>query len=132
MVLTLDILIAEDELGILASLDFILKRAGWSVQSVFDGQAAIESVKKLSPKVLVLDVMLPKKSGFEVLKHLRKESESKDLPILILTAKGQKRDKELAKELGATAFITKPYANVEVVETVRSLLHKSKDIQGLK
>jgi len=130
--LTLDILIAEDELGILASLDFILKRAGWSVQSVFDGQAAIESVKKLSPKVLVLDVMLPKKSGFEVLKHLRKESESKDLPILILTAKGQKRDKELAKELGATAFITKPYANVEVVETVRSLLHKSKDIQGLK
>ncbi len=130
--MTLDILIAEDELGILASLDFILKRAGWSVQSVFDGQAAIESVKKLSPKVLVLDVMLPKKSGFEVLKHLRKESESKDLPILILTAKGQKRDKELAKELGATAFITKPYANVEVVETVRSLLHKSKDIQGLK
>ncbi len=121
-ILKIDVLIAEDEPGILASLDFILKRAGWKIHSVTDGQAVLDAVKTIKPKVLVLDVMLPIKSGFEVLKQLRLEQSSKNLPILILTAKGQEKDKELAKELGANAFITKPYANVDVIEAVRMLM----------
>ncbi len=125
-ILKIDVLIAEDEPGILASLDFILRRAGWSIHSVTDGQAALDAVKTINPKVLVLDVMLPIKSGFEVLKQLRLEQTSNKLPILILTAKGQEKDKELAKELGASAFITKPYANVDVIEAVRMLMDINK------
>lgn len=118
----LDILIAEDEPSILESLDFILRRAGWSIQSVTDGDAALAAVKRLKPRVVVLDVMLPKRSGFGVLKLLRADAETQALPVLILTAKGQSQDRRTAAELGATGFVTKPYANAEVVGAVRQLL----------
>lgn len=118
----LDILIAEDEPSILESLDFILKRAGWSIESVTDGEAALAAVKRLKPRVVVLDVMLPKRSGFEVLKQLRADAETHDVPVLILTAKGQAQDRRTAEELGASGFVTKPYANADVVGAVRQLL----------
>ena len=124
--MTIDVLIAEDEPGILESLDFILKRAGWSVRSVTDGEAALEMASLLKPRIMVLDVMLPKRSGFEVLKQLRADAATRDMPILILTAKGQKQDKVQAEELGASAFITKPYANAHVVEVVGQLLGMEK------
>ena len=118
----LDILIAEDEPSILESLDFILKRAGWSIQSVTDGEAVLAAVRRLNPRVLVLDVMLPKRTGFEVLKQIRADSVTRDLPVMILTAKGQAQDRRTAEELGADSFVTKPYANVDVVSEVRRLL----------
>ncbi len=118
----LDILIAEDEPSILESLDFILKRAGWSIQSVTDGEAALAAVKRLKPRIVVLDVMLPKRSGFEVLKQIRADLETRELPVLILTAKGQAQDRRTAEELGANSFVTKPYANADVVGAVRLLL----------
>jgi len=127
--LSVDVLIAEDEPGILASLNFILKREGLSVKSVTDGRAALEMLSKLKPKLLVLDVMLPIKSGFEVLKQLRATKNIKNLPVLILTAKGQKQDKIQALELGANAFITKPYANADVVNAVKQLLEIEKTTQ---
>jgi DNA-binding response OmpR family regulator len=120
--LTLDILIAEDEPSILESLDFILKRAGWSVESVTDGEAALVALRRGRPRMVVLDVMLPKRSGFEVLKHIRADATMRDLPVLILTAKGQAQDKRTAEELGADGFVTKPYANADVVGAVRRLL----------
>ena len=121
-VLAIDILIAEDEPSILESLDFILRRAGWSISSVTDGDAVLEGVKRLKPRMVVLDVMLPKRSGFDVLKHLRADAETENLPVLILTAKGQQQDRRIAEELGANGFVTKPYSNAEVVGAVRSLL----------
>lgn len=120
--MALDVLIAEDEPSILESLDFILKRAGFSCSSVTDGEAAIRAVQRLQPRVLVLDVMLPKRSGFEVLKQLRGDAMTANLPVLILTAKGQQQDRRIAEELGANSFVTKPYANAEVVGAVRQLL----------
>ena len=120
--LAIDILIAEDEPSILESLDFILRRAGWSIGSVTDGDAVIEGVRRLKPRMLVLDVMLPKRSGFDILKHLRADAETENLPVLILTAKGQQQDRRIAEELGANGFVTKPYSNAEVVGAVRSLL----------
>lgn len=123
--MSVDILIVEDEPSILDSLDFILKRAGWNISAVTDGDAAIAAVSELRPKVLVLDVMLPKKSGFEVLKHLRAQPTSKDLPILMLTAKGQQQDRRIAEELGANGFVTKPYSNSEVVDAVRQLMEQA-------
>lgn len=117
-----DILIAEDEPSILESLDFILRRAGWSIASVTDGDAVISTLRKAPPKVLVLDVMLPKRSGFDVLKQIRADDVLHDLPVLILTAKGQAKDRRTAEELGANGFVTKPYANADVVDEVRRLM----------
>ncbi|MDB5614640.1 MAG: response regulator [Devosia sp.] len=120
--LAIDILIAEDEPSILESLDFILRRAGWSISAVTDGDAALEAVRRLKPRMLVLDVMLPKRSGFDVLKQLRASVDTRALPVLILTAKGQQQDRRIAEELGADSFVTKPYANADVVGAVRQLL----------
>jgi two-component system OmpR family response regulator len=120
--LAIDVLIAEDEPSILESLDFILRRAGWTISAVADGDAALEAVRRLRPRVLVLDVMLPKRSGFEVLKQIRADVETRTLPVLVLTAKGQQQDRRIAEDLGADVFVTKPYANADVVDAVRRLL----------
>ncbi|MBK6869431.1 MAG: response regulator [Burkholderiales bacterium] len=118
----IDVLIAEDEPGILESLDFILRRAGWTVSSATDGDAALAAARQLSPRVLVLDLMLPKLSGFEVLKQIKADQATRDIPVLVLTAKGQQRDRQIVEELGADGFVTKPYANDDVVGAVRRLL----------
>jgi DNA-binding response OmpR family regulator len=117
-----DVLIAEDEPSILDSLDFILRRAGYSIESVSDGDAALAAIRRRRPRLVVLDVMLPKRSGFEVLKQIRADDLTRDLPVMILTAKGQVQDRQIAEELGASSFITKPYANADVVGAVRRLL----------
>jgi two-component system, OmpR family, response regulator len=119
---SIDVLIAEDEPAILDSLEFILRRAGFSVASVTDGAAAFAEIRRQSPKVVVLDVMLPRQSGFEVLKQIRADVAFGALPVLMLTAKGQQQDKRIAEELGADAFVTKPYANADVVRSVQSLM----------
>jgi len=122
--LAIDILIAEDEPSILEALTFVLGRAGWSVRTVTDGEAVIGAVRREEPRVLVLDIMLPKRSGFEVLKQIRANAATRALPVLVLTAKGQQQDRQIAEELGADSFVTKPYANADVVDAVRALLGK--------
>lgn len=117
-----DILIAEDEPSILEALSFVLQRAGWSVHSVTDGEAVMDAVLATQPRVLVLDVMLPKRSGFDVLKQIRANPQTQNLPVLVLTAKGQQQDRRIAEELGADMFVTKPYSNADVVDAVRTLL----------
>jgi len=128
--LTTDILIAEDEPSILEALSFVLQRAGWTVQSVTDGEAVMNAVRRARPRVLVLDVMMPKCSGFEVLKQIRADAAMRDLLVLVLTAKGQQQDRSVAEELGADRFVTKPYSNVEVIETVRELLESRAAVSG--
>lgn len=120
--MAVDVLIVEDEPSIMESLDFILRRAGWSIASETDGKSAIDAVRRNQPRVLVLDVMLPRRSGFEVLKQIRSEPDLARLPVLILTAKGQAQDRRTAEDLGADAFVTKPYANAEVVGAVQRLM----------
>lgn len=119
-----DVLIVEDEPAILTSLEFILQHAGWKIACVSDGEAAMQYISSSKPRVVVLDLMLPKKNGFEVLKALRADSKTHDLPILILTAKGQQQDRSTALELGANDFVTKPYANSDVVDAVQNLIGK--------
>jgi two-component system, OmpR family, response regulator len=120
--LAIDVLIAEDEPSILEALDFVFRRAGWSIGSVTDGEGVVDAVRRLSPRVLVLDVMLPRRSGFEILKQIRGDRATAKLPVLVLTAKGQQQDRKIAEELGADAFVTKPYSNTDVVNAVRNLL----------
>lgn len=117
-----DILIVEDEPAILESLQFILTRDGWTVDMARDGDAAIQAVWRVKPRMVLLDIMLPKKGGLEVLKTIRSHSAIKDTPVVVLTARGQQYDRQLAMELKADGFITKPYANSEVIAEVRRML----------
>ena len=84
--MAVDILIAEDEPSILEALAFVLRRAGWTVQTVTDGEAVMSAVRREAPRVLVLDIMLPKRSGFEVLRQIRTSEGTAALPVLVLTA----------------------------------------------
>ena len=114
------VLIAEDETNIVESLRFILTRAGADVRISYDGEQAIRDIANVKPHAVVLDVMMPRKDGFEVLKATRANPEFETMPIIMLTAKGQSADREKALSIGATDFITKPFANNEVVEVVLS------------
>lgn len=117
-----DILVAEDEPTILETLAFLLERDGWSVATVSDGAAVIQAVRRNRPRMLVLDIMLPGRSGLDILRMLRADADTADIPVLILTARGHNHDRQLALDLGADGFISKPFANDSVLEEVRRLL----------
>lgn len=116
------ILIVEDEPNIVESLSFILRRAGFEVDTVTDGVEALDRVRRQSLSVLILDIMLPGMNGFDVLKAIRSDRALAALPVVVLTAKGQADDRRTAESLGASAFITKPFSNAEVVERVSHLV----------
>ncbi|GAB4360545.1 MAG: response regulator [Kiloniellaceae bacterium] len=115
------VMIVEDEPNIVESLSFVFSREGWEVAAALDGDTAIERLLSAPPDVLVLDVMLPPHSGFEVLKRVRSEPGLKHLPVIVLTAKGQEQDRHTALRLGADAFVTKPFSNRDIVQQVRDL-----------
>ena len=116
------VLIVEDEPHIVESLSFIIDRAGFAVAAVSDGETAVERIRAAPPDVVVLDVMLPKRNGFEILKWIRSEPHLEDVRVLLLTAKGQEQDRKTAQALGADAFVTKPFANADLVASIRRLV----------
>ncbi|MEO0829726.1 MAG: response regulator [Pseudomonadota bacterium] len=115
------VFLVEDEPNIIEAIRFILKRDGWDVRAHSDGSTAADVVASNGADVVILDAMLPGRSGFEILKDLRSRPETASTPVLMLTAKGQVKDRELAEAHGASAFMTKPFANSEVLATVRAL-----------
>ena len=115
------ILLAEDEPNIVESLIFLLERSGFDVTCEMNGQVALDSALANPPDVMILDVMLPGLDGFEILRRLRADERGKTLPVLMLTAKGQREDRETALDSGANLFITKPFSNSEVIEAVTRL-----------
>jgi DNA-binding response OmpR family regulator len=123
--LTEQILIAEDEPYIIESLGFVLGQAGFSVTAESDGSAVMRRVREILPGVVILDLMLPNRNGFEILKELKHDPDLLGTPVLVLTAKGQNQDRTTAKQLGADAFITKPFSNREVLQCVQKLLNGS-------
>ncbi len=116
------ILIVDDEPNIVISLEFLFKKEGFEVAVANDGEAALAQVSSFQPDLILLDVMMPKKSGYEVCAAIRADSASAGLRIIMLTAKG--REGEVAKglALGADAYVTKPFATKELVSQVKSLL----------
>lgn len=117
------VLIAEDEPNIVESLSFMLRRAGYDVASVLDGEAALAALRAHRIDLMILDLMLPRLSGFEVLKAVKADPALQSIPVLILTAKGQAQDRRLAVEIGVDAFMTKPFSNQELMDEVRRLTH---------
>ncbi|EAQ11954.1 MULTISPECIES: response regulator [Maritimibacter] len=115
------VLLIEDEPNIIEAISFILSRDGWSVSTHANGETAMDAVRRHTPDALVLDVMLPGRSGYEILQDLRADPEMGTLPVLMLTARGQKKDRELADKLGATRFMTKPFSNAEVLTVLREM-----------
>jgi DNA-binding response OmpR family regulator len=114
-------LLIEDEPNIIEAISFLLERDGWTVRLHTQGEGAVEAVAAASPDVVVLDVMLPGRSGFDILKELRQGAARADLPVLMLTARGQTKDRELAHSYGVSCFMTKPFSNAEMLQTVRDL-----------
>ena len=115
------VLLVEDEPNIIEAISFLLERSGWTVRIHSEGVDAVEAVQRVRPDILILDVMLPGRSGFEILKELRASPDTVELPILMLTARGQTKDRELAESYGVSRFITKPFSNREVLATVEAL-----------
>lgn len=115
------VLIVEDEPNIVESLSFILQRADFDIDTALDGTEALRRLRRQTYSALILDLMLPGISGFDVLRSVRSDKTLEDLPVIVLTAKGQAADRKAAEATGATAFITKPFSNAEIVERVRGL-----------
>lgn len=125
-----DILIVEDEPAIMESLEFILKRRGWSVGLARDGEAALDAAYKFRPRMMLLDIMIPKRNGLDVLRELRASDALRGTSVLMLTARGQQYDRQAAENLKADGFITKPYANTEIVEVVRRVLDSASPLHA--
>ena len=123
--MTQTVLLAEDEPNIVESLTFLLKRAGFKIKVASDGRQALDTALEKQPAVLVLDLMLPELDGYEVLRRLRADPKGEKLPVLMLTAKGQRIDRETALECGADLFMTKPFSNSEITAAVVELASRS-------
>lgn len=116
------ILIADDEPNIVISLDFLMRREGYAVHLARDGQEAIEAIEQHRPALVLLDVMMPRKTGFEVCEAVRARSELDGTLILMLTAKGRETDITKGLALGANAYMTKPFSTQELTRKVAEML----------
>lgn len=115
------VLLIEDEPNIIEAIRFILSRDGWRVDTHSNGLTAIDAIRERAPDLIILDVMLPNRSGYDILQEMRDNADTREVPVLMLTARGQKKDRELAERLGANRFMTKPFSNGEILSTVREL-----------
>jgi DNA-binding response OmpR family regulator len=115
------VVLVEDEVNIAEAIRFLLSNDGWRVQTIANGESAVEVIRNAAPDLVMLDVMLPGKSGFEILEELRSDPALADLPVLMLTARGQSRDREMAEKAGVSRFMTKPFSNSELLDAVRAL-----------
>ncbi|HTO50309.1 MAG TPA: response regulator [Burkholderiales bacterium] len=120
--MTKRVLIADDEPNIVASLEFLMEQAGFEVKVASDGRAALGLVASFRPDLVLLDVMMPVKNGYEVCQQLKGDADTRGVKVILLSAKG--RDVEVAKglELGADAYVTKPFSTRELVAKVKELL----------
>lgn len=115
------ILVIDDEKAIADIIKFNLEKEGYSVETAYDGEEGMEAVKKYIPELVILDVMMPKKDGFQVLKEIRMNY---NFPVIMLTAKEEEVDKVLGLELGADDYITKPFSMRELVARVKANLRR--------
>jgi DNA-binding response OmpR family regulator len=120
--MTRKVLIADDEQNIVISLEFLLKREGFEVLVANDGEAALQMVAEHHPDLVLLDVMMPRRNGYEVCQRMRARPDWRDIRIVMLSAKG--RDVEVSKgvSLGADLYVTKPFSNAELVAQIKALL----------
>jgi two-component system alkaline phosphatase synthesis response regulator PhoP len=116
------ILVVDDEPNLVRSLTFFLSKGGYEVYSAHDGEEALQKMHEVRPDIIFLDVMMPKKSGYEVCQEIRHSPELENIYVIMLSANGQETDREKSLTAGANEFITKPFSPIAVVRRVKELL----------
>jgi DNA-binding response OmpR family regulator len=120
--MTRTVLLVDDEPNIILSLQFLIEQAGYEARVARDGEAALKAIEEHKPDLVLLDVMLPKRDGFDVCERIRANPAWKDIRIVMLTAKGRDSEREKGLALGADAYITKPFSTREAMERIKRFL----------
>ena len=123
--MTKSILVVEDEPNIVLSLQFLMKQAGFDVRVARDGEEALREVEIRAPDLILLDVMIPKRDGYDVCQTIRANPDWGYIYIIMLTAKGREVDREKGISLGANDYVTKPFSTRDLTEKVKQLLNPS-------
>jgi len=116
------ILVVDDEIYIVHILDFSLGMEGYEVITALDGEQAVERAVAEKPDLIVLDIMMPKLDGYETCRILKKEATTRDIPVILLSAKGRNIDQKIGFEVGADDYITKPFSPRKLVERINTIL----------
>ena len=116
------ILVVDDEIYIVHILDFSLGMEGYEVLTALDGEQALEKARAEHPDLIVLDIMMPKLDGYEICKMLKSEEGTKNIPVILLSAKGRNVDQKVGFEVGADDYITKPFSPRKLVERINAIL----------
>ena len=120
--MTKKILVVDDEPNIVLSLEFLMKQQGYAVRSAVDGDSAMKEVERDPPDIVLLDVSMPGRSGFEVCEAIRANPAWNQMRILIVTGKGRDEDRERGLSLGADGYVIKPFETQDIVAKVKELL----------
>jgi DNA-binding response OmpR family regulator len=121
------ILIADDEPNIVAAIEFLLQQSGYEVHVAQDGEQALKLVEACIPDLVLLDVMMPKKSGYEVCTRMREREDWRHIKIVMLSAKGREAEVNKGLSIGADLYVTKPFSTRELVATIKRLLDQVPD-----
>jgi len=116
------VLIVDDELNIVTALEFLLQKSGYEVMAAQNGDEALKRVESFAPDLVLLDVMMPRISGYEVCRRMRERAEWKHIKIIMLSAKGREAEVSKGVSLGADLYVTKPFSNNELVGKIGELL----------
>lgn len=120
--MTRRILIVDDEPNIVASLEFLMRGDDYDVRVARNGEEALLLAERFRPDLVLLDVMMPQRSGFEVCRRIRENPSFRDMKIVMLTARGRDVERDKGLKSGANAYVTKPFSTKELMITVRGLL----------
>ena len=124
------VLVVDDEPNIVISLEYVMKNAGYDVATAYDGEEALKKINELKPDLVILDVMMPKRDGFDVLKTVREDPALNSVRILMLTAKGRDEEREKGLSLGANDYMTKPFSTRDVVARAQELLSEEQKLEA--
>ena len=116
------VLVVDDEPFILRSLSFVLRKEGFLVSEASNGVEAMEKIRDELPGLVLLDVMMPKMNGYEVLSQVKSDAALRDIHVIMLTAKGQEADRIKGLSLGVNEYMTKPFSPMKIVERARAVL----------
>ena len=122
--MTRTVLIVDDEPNIVLSLKFLVSQQGYEVRTAGNGEEALQSLREKVPDLVLLDIMMPKPDGYEVCQIIRSTPEWKEIPVIMLTAKGRDVERQKGLAMGADDYITKPFATNELVTKVRAMIEK--------
>ena len=123
--MTKSILVVEDDPNIVLSLQFLMKQAGFDVRVARDGDEALREVESRAPDLILLDVMIPKRDGYDVCQTIRANPDWAYIYIIMLTAKGREVDREKGISLGANDYVTKPFSTRDLTEKVKTILNRT-------